>query len=83
MNSPTDKNKILPSNHEKNSGETSANVNAPSELQAEAPAPVKIVLKVNQVPERRQRKTKTIQKTRGKKLEGIKCPYCERFFPVS
>ena len=68
---------------QKNSGETSANASAPSESQAEAPAPEKIVLKVNQVPERHQRKTKTIQKTRGKKLKGIKCPYCDHFFPVS
>jgi len=85
VDSPADSENFLSSNPENFSGETSTILSAPSESQAEASAPVKSKQKMKRVPEpeKRQRKTKTIKKTKVKKPEGIECPFCDRFFPVS
>lgn len=85
VDSLADSDKILASNPENFSGETSAILSAPSELQAEASPLVKSKRKMKRVPEpeKHQRKTKTIKKTKVKKPAGIKCPYCDRFFLVS
>ena len=85
VDSLADSDKILPSNPENFSGETSAILSAQSESQAEASALVKSLRKMKLVPEpeKHQRKTKTIKKTKVKKPEGIKCPYCYRIFLLS